>query len=76
LRNYYRDCNVSAAETIDYYNLKQHKPWFDEECSKLLYQRMQAKLQWLQDPSQIIRDHLWNIRHENSGNFKKKRGNI
>jgi hypothetical protein len=31
------------------YELKQHEPWFDEECSKLLAQRKLAKLQWLQD---------------------------
>jgi hypothetical protein len=25
-----------------YYELKQHKPWFDEKCLELLYQRKQA----------------------------------
>jgi len=30
--------NASATE-------KQHKPWFDEGCSKLLDQRKQAKLE-------------------------------
>jgi predicted metallo-beta-lactamase superfamily hydrolase len=29
---------ASDTETIGYYNLKQHKPWFDDECSEL-YQR-------------------------------------
>ena len=37
----------SAIEGICLYELKQHKPWFDEECSLLLDQRMQAKMQWL-----------------------------
>jgi len=26
----------SATESLGYYELKQHKPWFDEKCSKLL----------------------------------------
>jgi len=25
----------SATENLGYYKLKQHKTWFDEECSKL-----------------------------------------
>jgi hypothetical protein len=24
----------SAKETSGYYELKKHRPWFDEECSK------------------------------------------
>jgi hypothetical protein len=28
-----------------YFELKKHKPWFDEACSKLLDQRKQDKLQ-------------------------------
>jgi hypothetical protein len=43
---------ISAKESIGYYELKKHKPWFDEGCSKLLDQRKQAKLQWLQDLSE------------------------
>jgi hypothetical protein len=43
---------ISAKEIVDYYELKKHKPWFDESYSKLLDQRKQAKLQWLQDPSE------------------------
>jgi hypothetical protein len=26
----------SATESISYYEMKQHKPWFDEECLELL----------------------------------------
>jgi hypothetical protein len=37
---------ISAKESLGYYELKKHKPWFDEECSKLLDKRKQAKLQW------------------------------
>jgi hypothetical protein len=43
---------ISAKVSLGYYELKKHKPWFDEGCSKLLDQRKQAKLQWLQDPEQ------------------------
>jgi hypothetical protein len=44
---------ISAKESLGYFELKkQHKPWFDEGCSKSLDQRKQAKLQWLQDPSE------------------------
>jgi hypothetical protein len=53
--------------------LKKHKPWFDEGCSKLLDQRKQAKLQWLQDPSEIYEDNLKNIRRENSRHFRNKK---
>jgi hypothetical protein len=38
---------ISAIESLDYYELKNYQPWFDEGCSKLLHQRKQAKLQWL-----------------------------
>jgi hypothetical protein len=41
---------ISAEEILGYYELKKHKQWFDEERSKSLDQRYQAKLQWLQDP--------------------------
>jgi hypothetical protein len=44
---------ISAKESLGYYELKKHKPWFDEGCSKLLDQRKQAKLQLLQDPREI-----------------------
>jgi hypothetical protein len=37
--------------------LKKHKPWFDEWCSKLLYQRKQTKLQCL-----IRKSIEWNTR--------------
>jgi hypothetical protein len=39
---------ASATESLGYYELKQHKSWFDEECSKLLDQSKKAKLQLLQ----------------------------
>jgi hypothetical protein len=33
---------ISAKESLGYFELKKHKPWFDEGCSKLLDQRKQA----------------------------------
>jgi hypothetical protein len=39
--------NISAKESLGHYELKQHKLWFDEECSTLLYRSKRAKLQWL-----------------------------
>jgi hypothetical protein len=40
--------DISAKESLGYYELKKHKLWSDEECSELLDQRNQEKLQWLQ----------------------------
>jgi phosphomevalonate kinase len=36
---------ISTKESLGYYELRKHKTWFDEGCSKLLDQRKQAKLQ-------------------------------
>jgi hypothetical protein len=41
---------ISAKESISHSESKDHKPWFDEECSELVDRRKQAKLQLLQDP--------------------------
>jgi hypothetical protein len=43
---------TSAKDNLEYQKLKHNKPWFDE-CSKLIDQWKHAKLQWLQNPSQI-----------------------
>jgi hypothetical protein len=51
---------ISAKEGPGYFELKKHKPWFDEGYSKLLDQIKEAKLQWLQDPSGINGDNLNN----------------
>jgi hypothetical protein len=44
----------SAKNSLSLYELKQHKPWFDDECLQFSEQRKQAKMQWLQDPNQSI----------------------
>jgi hypothetical protein len=52
----------------------QAKAWFDNECSKLIDQWKQAKLQWLQNPSQINDgDNLQNLRCETSRTFRNKK---
>jgi hypothetical protein len=48
-------------------------PCFDEGCSKLLDQRKDAKLQWLQDTSKINWDNLNNVRREASRYFRNKK---
>jgi hypothetical protein len=64
---------VSAKESLGYHKLKKHKQWFDEGCSKLLDQRKQAKLQRLEDPSEINGDNLNNIRRQTSRYFRNKK---
>jgi hypothetical protein len=64
---------ISAKDSLGYFELKKHKPWFDEGCSKLLEQRKQAKLQWLPDPSEINEDNLNNVRREASRYFRNKK---
>ena len=44
--------------------MKQQTPWFDEECLRILDQRKQAKIQWLQDPDHRNVDNLNNVRCE------------
>jgi hypothetical protein len=42
------------------------------ECSNLIDQRKQAKLQWLKNPIQINKIDLQNLRRETIGIFRKK----
>jgi hypothetical protein len=50
--NIRENIKTSAQESLGYHESKHCKPWFDEQCSKLVDRRKQAKLQWLQDPSE------------------------
>jgi hypothetical protein len=52
--------------------LRKHKLWFVEGCSKLLDERKQAKLQWLQDPSEINGDYLNIVRRKARRYFRNK----
>jgi hypothetical protein len=53
--------------------LKNHKPWSAEGCSKLIDQKKQAKLKWLQDPSELNGDNLKIVRREASRHFRNKK---
>jgi hypothetical protein len=64
---------TSAKENLGYQMLKHNKPWFGDECLKLIDQRKQDKLQWLQNPNQTNRDNLQNIRKETSRIFGTKK---
>jgi len=58
------------------YELKQHKTWFDEECLDFLDQMKEAKVQWLQDPSQSNADSLNIVIREASRRFRNKKEGI
>jgi 50S ribosomal subunit-associated GTPase HflX len=64
---------ISAKESVGYFQLKKHKPCFEDGCSVLLDQRKQAKFQWLQDPSEINGDNLNNVRCEVCRHFRNKK---
>ena len=49
---------------------------FDEECLGFLDQRKQAKMQWIQNPSQSNVDNLNNVRCEVSRHFRNKKEGI
>jgi 50S ribosomal subunit-associated GTPase HflX len=57
-----QNIKISAKDSLGLYELKQHKPWFDEECLSFLDQRKQVKKEWLQDLNQSNVDNLKNIR--------------
>jgi hypothetical protein len=67
---------ILLFSVLGYHRLKFNKPWFDDECSKLIDQWKQAKLQWLQNPSQINGHNLQNLRHEVSKTFRTRKENI
>ena len=64
---------TSAKESLGLHELKQNKPWFDEECLGFFDQRKLAKMQWIQYPSQSNVDILNNVRHEVSRHFRNKK---
>jgi hypothetical protein len=64
---------ISAKESLGYFEMKKHKLWFNGQCSKLLDQMKEPKLQWLQDQSEINVDNLNNVRRETSRHFKNKK---
>jgi len=74
--NIQENVKTSAKETLGLYEMKQYKPWFDEECLLFFFfldQSKQAKMQLLQDPNQSNVDYLNNARHEASKHFRNKK---
>jgi len=71
--NIKENIQTSAKESLGLHELEQPKPWFDEECLGFLDQRKQAKMQWIQDPSQSNVDNLNNVRREFSRHFRNKK---
>jgi len=63
---------ISAKDSLGLHELKQDKSWLDEECFGFLVQRKQAKMQWVQDPSQSTADNLNNVGPEDSRHFRNK----
>ena len=64
---------TSAKKSLGLQELKQHKPWFDEECLGFLDQRKRTKMQWIQDPSQRNVDNLNDIRRDANRHFRNKK---
>jgi hypothetical protein len=75
LENIKENVETAAKNRLGLCELKQHKPWFQEECSSFLDQRKQAKFQSLQDPNQSNEYNLNNVRREatSSGQLRKKK---
>jgi len=71
--NIKENIKTSAKESLGLHILKQHKLWFDKECLGLLDQRKQAKMQWVQDPSQSNVGNLNNVRFEASRHFRNEK---
>ena len=74
--NIKQNIKTSAKESLGLHELKQHKPWFDTECLDFLEQRKQAKMQWIQGPSQSNVYNLNNVRRDASRHFRKKKAKI
>jgi hypothetical protein len=64
---------TSAKESLVLHEMKQHKPWFDEECLSILDQRKQAKMQWIQDANKNNLDNMNNVRRDASRHFRNKK---
>jgi hypothetical protein len=71
--NIRENIKISAQQSLGYCEPKHGKPWSDEECSKLVDQRKQAQLQWLQDPSEANEDTLCVVMRQASRNFRNKK---
>ena len=66
---------TSAKKSLSLHELKQHKPWFDEEYLSFLDPGKQAKMHLVQDPNQSISDNPNSVRYEGSRQSRTKRMN-
>jgi hypothetical protein len=65
---------TSATKSLGMHERKQHKLWFDEVCFVIFVdQRKQAKMQWIQNPSQSSVDNLNNVKWDASRHFRNKK---
>jgi hypothetical protein len=69
--NIKENIKTSANNSLGLYKLKQHKPWFDVECSGLLDQWKHAKVVTGSKPKQCR--NLNNVRCEASRHFRNKK---
>jgi len=60
--NIEENIKTSAKKSLGLHELKQHKPWLDQESLGFLDQRKQFKMQCVQDPSQSGVDNLNNAK--------------
>jgi hypothetical protein len=68
-----RISKFQPGDCIVCYELKKHKPWFDERCSEQVDEWKQDNLQWLQDQRVINIDNLNNVRREASRHFRNNK---
>ena len=71
--NIKENIKTTAKDSLVLYELKHHKPRFDEKCFDFLDQRNHAKTQWLQNPNRKNADNLNNVRREASRHFRNKK---
>ena len=71
--NIKENIKTSARDSLGMKEIKQHKPWFDEECLGILDQRKQARMQWIQDPSQSNVHNMNNARRDARRHFRNKK---
>jgi hypothetical protein len=71
--NIRENIKISAQESLGQCESNHSKPWFDEKCSELVDRKKQAKLQWLQDPSEANEGNLSDVRREASRHFRDKK---
>jgi hypothetical protein len=70
--NIKENIRTSAKESLGLCELNKQEPWLCKECLRLLDQRKQAKMHWLQDPKQSNVDNINKVRRETSRHFRNK----